>query len=351
MEIPERVFVIPYRNRIQQKFFFCNHMTFILEGQTDYEILFVHQDDERNFNRGAMKNIGFLAIKDKYPEDYKNITFIFNDVDTIPFHRIFDYKTTQGIVKHYYGFENALGGIVVIKGDDFERINGFPNFWGWGMEDACLQKRCLQKNIKIDRSQFYPIGSPEILQLFDGVSRLISKKDYSRMVNDDGRDGLKTIHKLIYTNDSLSSNSNDNIYVVKNDKIFFANVTGFLTSVHFKNDEFFEYDLREPQKNIIHSESKQTTNKSNISPNEWKNIAYYPTLQERRMMMNQQKMIETYKNRMQLQNNNINKNANLNPNLNPNMTTNMNKFSQEYAKYFKPTATKSVNIGLGGVIF
>jgi hypothetical protein len=324
--IPEKIFVVPYRNRSQHKFFFCNQMTFILEGQTNYEILFVHQDDERNFNRGAMKNIGFLSMKEKYPQNYKDITFIFNDVDTIPFHRIFDYDTKKGIVKHYYGFETALGGIVVIKGEDFEKVNGYPNFWGWGMEDACLQKRCLQNKIKIDRSQFYPIGSPEILQLFDGVSRLISKKDYSRMVNDSGKDGINNIHKLIYTLDEISSNPNDNIYIVSNDKIKFVNVTGFLTHVHFKNDEYFEYDLREPQKKIIHSEFNETTKKTNIQPSDWKNISYYPTLQERKIGSNQKLYLQ-------------------------NQYKNINKFSQEYAKNFTSKATKSVNIGLGGVKF
>ena len=139
---PKRVFIVPYRDRIQQKFFFCKQMEFILEGRSDYEILFVHQCDARNFNRGAMKNIGFLAIKEKYPDSYKDISFIFNDVDTLPFHKLFDYETTPGMVKHHYGFETALGGIVVIKGSDFDLINGYPNYWGWGMEDACLQKRC-----------------------------------------------------------------------------------------------------------------------------------------------------------------------------------------------------------------
>ena len=143
--VPKRVFIVPYRDRVHHKFFFSRQMDFILEGQDDYEILFVHQCDSRNFNRGAMKNIGFLAIKEKYPEDYKTITIIFNDIDTLPFNKLFDYETTEGIVKHYYGFETALGGIVVIKGSDFEKINGYPNYWGWGMEDACLQKRCLIK--------------------------------------------------------------------------------------------------------------------------------------------------------------------------------------------------------------
>jgi carbamoyltransferase len=83
-------------------------MSFILEDCDDYEIYFSHQCDARTFNRGATKNIGFLAIKEKYPDDYKNITFIFNDVDTIPFYKIFDYETPEGVVKHYYGFKYDL---------------------------------------------------------------------------------------------------------------------------------------------------------------------------------------------------------------------------------------------------
>ena len=146
---PKRVFIVPYRNRIQHKFFFSHQMTFLLEKEKDYEIYFSHQCDKRSFNRGAMKNIGFIAIKEKYPDDYKDITFIFNDVDTLPFHKLFDYQTELGTVKHYYGFETALGGIVVIKGADFEKVNGYPNYWGWGLEDASLQHRCNYYKVKI----------------------------------------------------------------------------------------------------------------------------------------------------------------------------------------------------------
>ena len=68
-------------------------MTAILENKDDYVILFAHQYDDRSFNRGAMKNIGFITMKEKYPNDYKNMNFIFNDVDTLPFTHIFDYET------------------------------------------------------------------------------------------------------------------------------------------------------------------------------------------------------------------------------------------------------------------
>ena len=63
IKVPKRVFIVPYRSRIQHKFFFSKYMSFILEDQDDYEIYFSHQCDARTFNRGATKNIGFLAIK------------------------------------------------------------------------------------------------------------------------------------------------------------------------------------------------------------------------------------------------------------------------------------------------
>jgi hypothetical protein len=257
-------------------------MDFILEDQTEstYEILFVHQCDSRNFNRGAMKNIGFLAVKEKYPETYKDITLIFNDVDTLPFHKLFDYETTPNVIKHYYGFETALGGIVVIKAADFERINGYPNYWGWGMEDACLQKRATFYGLQIDRSNFYPIGSPEILQLFDGVERLVCKRDPQRMKTDNGQDGIRTIHKLLFSTDKESANPADNKYVTKNPNIRVVNVKQFMTLIPHEKDIYHSYDLREPINKIVFPD-RAPTNKSTISPNEWKNIPIFGSSEDR----------------------------------------------------------------------
>jgi len=319
MSVPNRIFIVPYRNRKEQKFFFSNHMSFILEDDSDYEIYFVHQSDNRSFNRGATKNIGFLAMKDKYPNDYQNMTFIFNDVDTIPFYKIFDYKTDPGIVKHYYGFEYALGGIVVINGADFEKVNGYPNFWGWGMEDASLQKRCLAHNLIIDRSHFYKIGSPEILQLFDGVSRLICKKDPQRMLNDNGIDGLMTIHKLEYTIDQISTNPSDNIFVKNNENILIINVTSFVTQVRFESDEYFEYDLREPKLNFRTATRIRSGNPINTTE-EWRNIPYYPTNEDKNLLQT-------------------------------GFPQNINKYHPKYASVVgaRPSAIGSVRMGLGGV--
>lgn len=282
IKIPKRIFIVPYRNRVQHKFFFCKYMSFILEDNDDYEIFFSHQCDARTFNRGAVKNIGFIAARNKYPQHYKNITFIFNDVDTIPFSKIFDYETTHGIVKHYYGFKYALGGIVVMKGADFEKTNGFPCFWGWGMEDNVLQKRCDRFGLKVDRSVFYNIGSPEILQLFDGISRIISKKDPWRGEYDDGKDGLTTISQLQYTIDDKSDNPNDNIFVVHNPNIQIINIKTFLTHIPFGSEEYYSYDLREPKRKIINPDKIKETKKTVISTTDWSNIPHYPTNREKR---------------------------------------------------------------------
>ena len=282
VKIPKRVFIVPYRNRIQHKFFFSKYMSFILENDEDYEIYFTHQCDARTFNRGAVKDIGFIAVRNKYPQHYKDITFIFNDVDTIPFSKIFDYETTHGVVKHYYGFKYALGGIVVMKGADFEKTNGFPCFWGWGMEDNALQKRCEAVGLKIDRSVFYNIGSPEILQLFDGISRIISKKDPWRGEYDNGVDGLRTITQLKYTIDDKSENPNDNIFTVHNERIMFVNVTTFLTHIPFGSEEYYNYDLREPKRKIINPDKIRETKKTVVTTNDWSNIPHYPTTREKR---------------------------------------------------------------------
>jgi len=251
MSFPKLVFIVPYRARKPQKTHFSIYMNYILEDykSDDYKIYFVHQIDNRSFNRGAMKNIGFLAIKNLYPNHYKDITFVFNDIDTIPCEKnILNYQTIKGTVKHFYGFKFALGGIFSINGSDFEKCNGFPNFWGWGLEDNVMNKRVLNQSIYIDRSIFFTIGDMEIMQQLDKPFRLINDRETTAQTTNEGLIDIKNLE-----------------YTFENNMI---QVTKFNTNNDFNKNEFYSRDISLPgaQKTLINvlkkpDNSKITNNK------------------------------------------------------------------------------------------
>jgi hypothetical protein len=192
--------------------------------------MFVHQCDTRSFNRGAMKNIGFIAAVKMYPKDYQNITFVFNDVDCMPAHKnVLDYATTPGTIKHFYGFTYTLGGIVSILGKDFVRINGFPNFWGWGYEDNLLQTRATNAGVIINRDVFFDVNDRvNILHFSHGTERKMNVYDFKQFQNKT-KNGLFTIYDLNYEIDD----SND-----------FLNVINFKTPYEENKDSTFIYDLK-----------------------------------------------------------------------------------------------------------
>ena len=189
-----RIILIPYRDREEHKTFFLNYISNVIQGE--YKIYFIHQCDNRPFNRGAMKNIGFLVSKILHPGDN---TLVFNDVDIMPYTKgIFTYDTDKGTIFHNYGYRTCLSASFVIKTTDFEKINGFPNLWEWGLEDNMIQERALSHGHNIDRTYFQPIGSRKVLQLFDGIHRWISPLPPQETKMLYARDGHNTITQLSY---------------------------------------------------------------------------------------------------------------------------------------------------------
>ncbi len=217
LDVPEIVFVVPYRDREQHKTFFTRYMKdYILKVVNQrWQILYIHQCDKRQFNRGAMKNMGFIYLKENYPNHYRDITIVFNDVDTVPYKQgLLDYETTSGKIKHFFGFTFALGGIVSIKAGDFELLNGFPNLWGWGFEDNELQLRVKEmfSADAIDRRNFYAFNDPNILTIFHGFYKEVSnkqKEEYGdvalrrRHRNAKYWNGLNTIRDYSYKTNEL----------------------------------------------------------------------------------------------------------------------------------------------------
>lgn len=272
-DIPKKIFIIPYRDREQHRELFITYMTKVLEDeQGTYKFLFIHQNDKRPFNRGAMKNIGFLYVKDTYPHDYKDITLIFHDIDLMPWKKnIFDYETTYGVVKHYYGFTFALGGMFAIKAEDFEKINGFPNYWAWGFEDNLIQLRWLRFRGIIDRSKFLPIQHPNVLASYHGFNRTTSKTNENRYIQKDkndihNRNGITTIKLLKYTVDKINLHSdtiNINNFItdtLPNKDIKNENLKNIIS--RFSNDSnLYDKQNRIQQNRINQQRSKKITNK------------------------------------------------------------------------------------------
>ena len=228
--IPSLIFIVPYRDREQQYDFFSKHMLTILEDYpiNYYKILYIHQKDNRSFNRGAMKNIGFIVVKQLYPNDYQNITLVFNDIDTMPYTKnMLTFPTKPGIIKHFYGFTYCLGGIVSINAKDFEMINGFPNFWAWGYEDNLLNNRAKYSNLEIDRSEFYNILDKNILHFTEGITRNVNRTEYDEY-NNNTSEGINTIFNLEY---SINENG-------------FVDVTQFFTSREENISQSYIHDLR-----------------------------------------------------------------------------------------------------------
>jgi len=218
-EIPEIVIIVPYRDREPQRSAFMKIMPHIVED-LNCKILFVHQRDRRPFNRGAMKNLGFIFVKNMYPNHYKDITLVFHDIDNMPWYKgQFSYQTGRNIINHFYGFPHALGGVFAIKGWDFEHLNGFPNFWTWGLEDNMIQRRAEQYGKRIIRPQFVNIekSNKNIIGLWHGWDRLINPHIEHKGRADKGQDGIRSLYRV-----GITPNKIDDLFIE-------VNVTSFQT--------------------------------------------------------------------------------------------------------------------------
>ena len=202
--VPRVVVVVPHRNREASLDWYERHMlqdVFRAEAAAGaYRFLFVEQGaDDRFFNRGGMKNIGFLVVKAEYPEHYKQITLTFNDIDTMPRATgLMDYETEAGVVKHFYGVKWALGGIISIRGEDFESLNGFPNYWSWGYEDNMLKRRVSAAGLEIDYRQFYKMNDADhVIHHSNNVLKVVNVEEHKRYLANEP-EGVAQISELAY---------------------------------------------------------------------------------------------------------------------------------------------------------
>ena len=91
-----------------------------------------------------------------------------------------------------------------------------------------------------------------------------------------------TITQLKYNINEKSDNPNDNIFTVNNPKIMIINVLTFCSYIPFGSEEYYNYDLREPKRKIIHPDKIKETKKTVVNTSDWTNIPHYPTTLEKK---------------------------------------------------------------------
>ncbi|XP_060081672.1 beta-1,4-galactosyltransferase 4-like, partial [Ylistrum balloti] len=158
--------ILPYRDRRKHLVqFLFNVLPKLLRQQIDFTIFVVEQSEGSSFNRGLMRNVGFVEAMKTASYD----CFIFNDVDTVieDDRNIFYCNPdmirhlVSGISRNKYRlpYQTLVGGIIGFTPEQFQRINGYSNlFFVWGAEDDDLYRRIIDEGYLIERPP-NPIGS------------------------------------------------------------------------------------------------------------------------------------------------------------------------------------------------
>ncbi len=186
MTEPTHIFLVPVRDRQAQMAEFIRNTPPYLDrtlGPQAWEIWFIQDvetERKRPFNKGALFNIGFLELKARFPESWQSKVLVMHDVDVYVKldvsvdSRPIEYTVpAQGVIRHPYGEIDPrkgpiMGCFSILYAGDYARVNGVPNYYGWGVEDVTFGYRCQAAGIKIDESGFIPRYSDP--RIYDEVS-------------------------------------------------------------------------------------------------------------------------------------------------------------------------------------
>lgn len=180
--------IVPYRNREEQlEEFKKSIVKHLNKHKIPYEIIIVHQDDAKLFNRGMLLNIGFV-----YSEKLKCDYVVFHDVDMIPM--IVDYSYSE-IPLHLANefkkgedreiFDEYFGGVTLFPSRYFSKIDGYSNkYWGWGFEDTDLLHRCRKHNIALFNKPIKNQKTNGTSLKLNGVNAYVKGKNNFNINND-----------------------------------------------------------------------------------------------------------------------------------------------------------------------
>lgn len=183
--------IVPFRNRHDHLHQFIDCISeYLIKNNFQYEIIVVHQDNGKLFNRGMLLNIGFKEAQ-KRNCDY----VVFHDVDMLPIDVDYSYSNKPLHLATNFEietgenertiFDTYFGGVTMFPTKLFEKINGFSNkYWGWGYEDDDLLLRCKHNSLDLNLLKIKNIGKKENVLKFNGVDAYIECNNVIDLNND-----------------------------------------------------------------------------------------------------------------------------------------------------------------------
>jgi xylosylprotein 4-beta-galactosyltransferase len=205
--------IIPFRDRFEELLEFVPHMEDFLNNQDiPHHFFVINQIDRFRFNRASLINVGYLYARDNF--DY----IAMHDVDLLPLNSHLKYEYPESGPLHIaapglhpkYNYPNFIGGILLIKNDHFELVNGLSNkYWGWGLEDDEFFVRLKDAGLKVHRpSDIETNMSNTFMHIHDREHR---RRDTAKCFNQreetrkrDKKTGLNTIKYNISSRKELA---------------------------------------------------------------------------------------------------------------------------------------------------
>jgi len=194
--------IIPFRKREGHLPIFLRKLHPLLKRQQlHYRIFVIEQNDNSNFNRGKLMNIGFNFSQEFFPYN----CFVFHDVDLVPEDDRIDYgcrnsPTHLTVAINTRGYKlryaTSFGGAEMFTKVDYEKINGYSNsFWYWGGEDDNLYFRTKENKMHIHRQSAAIARYTAILHLRSTEQIPKAKKELFRVKANpyNKKDGLNTL--------------------------------------------------------------------------------------------------------------------------------------------------------------
>ncbi|XP_076460967.1 beta-1,4-galactosyltransferase 7-like isoform X2 [Babylonia areolata] len=147
--------LVPFRDRFEELMEFVPYLSIFLRQQSKpYKIFVLNQVDNYRFNRASLINVGYLESKGECDH------VAMHDVDLLPVNPELLYRYPENGPYHLaaphlhpmYHYKTFVGGILLVKNEDFEKLNGMSNrYWGWGREDDEFYVRMKKANLQISR--------------------------------------------------------------------------------------------------------------------------------------------------------------------------------------------------------